>query len=148
MKIIKMNVALFVLLLSGCEVVGYQSYESGIGYSSTYTTNNVYSVSYTGASSANFAKISDLALLRSAEIAIENGYDYFIIAEEKNNEFRTGRLAIGKMSSVGSGGNGRKIKPKRELIIHCFKDKPTGIFYDAQELNRTLKDDYQINNSI
>ncbi|MBT5187229.1 MAG: hypothetical protein HOH19_00810 [Kordiimonadaceae bacterium] len=133
-----------IFALTGC-VTGtrnYQEFSDGVGYKSEFTKDNIYRVSYIGTSTIGFKKLNDLVFLRSAELAIEKGYDYFIITKSSNNR---------KQAPNFSGGVGvisvPSQKPWREsnLVIKLFKFDPGGEVYNARQVEATLKEKYNIN---
>jgi hypothetical protein len=51
------------------------------GFSSTQLDVNVFQVSFRGNGYTKRERANDFALLRSAEVALENGYEFFVIVE-------------------------------------------------------------------
>lgn len=154
----------FIVALAGCNTSQYQSYQSGIGYQSESRTENIYRVSYTGTRTTKIDKVNDFAMLRSAELTLEKGYSHFAIISAENNEnaaqnktdmsARTLTGVSGGSSPTGGVGAsassldmGAEIagpKAKSELTIVMYNEKPLGISYDASEINRALKQEYEI----
>ncbi|MBT5187228.1 MAG: hypothetical protein HOH19_00805 [Kordiimonadaceae bacterium] len=126
------------LILSGCMTGKYHTLNTiGNGYSSKQIANSTYHVSYVDKPLSDFEKINDFALLRAAEITLENGYYYFIIEDEKNNE----KDLIFSRTYPDMA----MPKAKSQLYINCFKNKPEGVSYDARQISDALRDEYQIN---
>ena len=74
-----------ILILSGC-ATDYQrqgttllEWWDGYGYSSTQIDTNVFQVTFKGNTYTGRDRANDFSLLRSAELALENGYEYFVI---------------------------------------------------------------------
>ncbi len=105
-----------------------------------------------------------MALLRSAEIALQNDFRYFaIVSNDSTNSYSsfstpqatttTGTLNMygnnGAINthSVTSGGQAYLIsKPSTTNIIACFKKKPKGlgVVYDASFIVQSLRAKYRV----
>lgn len=72
-----------IFLISGC-ATSYQAKGAMGGFSSTQLAENVFDVKFSGNGFTSPEKASDFALLRSAELAIEQGYGYFAILDSQN----------------------------------------------------------------
>lgn len=110
-------------------------------------------------------RVSDFTLLRSAEIAIENGYRYFVIVESekysKSGTYTTPTTSHTTGSAVVSGNyihgsatttsHGGKTyvssKPRENNTILCFKDKPDieGLVFEATFIIKSIKAKYGMN---
>ncbi|MBL4602371.1 MAG: hypothetical protein JKY84_06490 [Emcibacteraceae bacterium] len=146
---------LMALLLSGCITGNYQSFSSGVGYKSEQQGDNIYYVTYTGSSNTDIKKANDFALLRSAELTLEKGFNYFVITEARNNKFELGKARkslavlsdngrVGGNTAVASRGTISGPKAKSELTISLFQDEPDSISYDARVIEKALKEEYEI----
>ena len=71
---------LFVLLLTAC-ATAYQSHSFSGGYSSIQLNENSFVVAFVGNGYTSQETSSAYALLRSAEIAKMNGFQYFSIVD-------------------------------------------------------------------
>lgn len=149
------------LLLTGCVTGDYQAYNGGVGYISDHQEDNIYQVTYTGTRTTKAEKVNDFVLLRSAELTLEQGFKYFVIAEATNNKNErrsvdANALADGSRTNysaaeggatfgaVGAPSGPIRAMPKSTLVIHMFNDKPESISYDAAIISRALKDEYEI----
>ena len=135
-------------LISGCVTGNYQSYSSGVGYQSEQQDGDAYHVTYTGSEKSKIEKVNDFALLRSAELTLEKGFNYFVITEATNNKNMLANLAYAEIPGNGLRLTqaGRRLsgpKPKSELTILLFHDKPEGITYDARVIEKALKEEYK-----
>tara|TARA_A200000113_G_scaffold225930_2_gene248811 strand:- start:2085 stop:2654 length:570 start_codon:yes stop_codon:yes gene_type:complete len=72
-----------VLTLSAC-ASPYQSKGFSGGFSETQLSENVFQVSFRGNGYTSSERASDFAMLRSAELTLENGYKYFALADNQN----------------------------------------------------------------
>lgn len=163
----------FSFLLVGCATT-YQSESFSGGFSSTQLDENVFQVTFKGNAFISPEKANDYALLRSAEIALEKGYKFFVISETQKysiestyttpttattnlnsnsygsayhygNNFNYSGNTYGTATTTFSGGQTYNIsKPRATNIIICFKDKPQGFAYNAEFIINSLKAKYSI----
>jgi hypothetical protein len=120
---------LLCLSLAGC-ATGYHSKGLTGGYSNMKLQDNIFKVTFNGNAYLSMEKARDFALLRSAEITIENGYKYFVVLE-----------ANGSMKIASY------ITPAANMTIECFRDKPDhvkGMIYDAGQIKTNIKKAYNI----
>ncbi len=106
-------VSLTLIALAGCAapgaIYGPSTRAGAPGYAQTQIEANRFSVVYRGAPGATIADVADLALLRAAEITLEQGADWFIVdARATEPSGPSGgtrpRISIG-VGGVGGGGN-------------------------------------------
>jgi len=71
---------LLLLGLVGC-ATGYQPKSFTGGYTDMKLQDNIYRVTFKGNGYSSMERAGDFALLRSAEVTIQNGYKYFIVLE-------------------------------------------------------------------
>ena len=100
---------LSIALLSGCAgaptLYAAQGTVNGAGYSEFRLEPGRYRVSFRGGPGAPVEQVADYALLRAAEIAVRDGYDWFRVSDRLTASSGAGsgpRLSIGG----GSGGYG------------------------------------------
>lgn len=74
---------------------------TGVGFTETRIENDRYRVTFRGGGGASAAQVSDYALVRAADLALQNGYDWFIVDQRWTE--RTGS-GSGPRFSVGAGG--------------------------------------------
>ena len=79
---------LLSVLLSSCTTTSYQELDSSVGYwdEKVDQSADTFKIGFDGAewnrnSIAEQEKVMDYALLRSAEVALDNGFRYFVISE-------------------------------------------------------------------
>lgn len=157
-----LQIALVLVLLQGC-ATNYQSSGFSGGYSETQLDENVFRVTFSGNGYTSGERASDFALLRSAELALKNGYKYFVIIATDNytssSTYTTpttsnttayfhgsGNYAYGNATTTTYGGQTYNIfKPSSTNTIMCFKEKPEGGFsYNADFVYRNIKAQYGI----
>ena len=125
----KILTVLLCLGLAGC-ATGYHSKGFTGGYSNMKLQDNIFKVTFRGNAYSSMERTGNFALLRSAEITIENGYKYFVVLE--TNGFI-------KIFSY--------IMPATDMTIECFQDKPVhvkGMIYDAGQIKTNIKNAYGI----
>ncbi len=156
------------LLVSGC-ATGYQRQGWTGGYTNMKIQDDIFKVSFRGNAYCGQGKAEDFVLLRSAEVALENGYKYFVIIDEKSrtrtSAYTTPVTAQTHGTATAYGGSGYAQgsysgttyysggqtyilhKPSTTNIIKCFKEKPeniSGIVYDAEQVRNNIKDQYNL----
>jgi hypothetical protein len=126
-------IAVAVLIMQGC-ATKYQKDGFSGGYSETKLDEKSFQVLFAGNGNTSREKVTDFALLRSAEVTLENGFQYFVITKAAVTE-KHDRDGYGKPYSRFSSAN----------IITCFKDKPENIiFYDAKVIYKNTAEKYGI----
>lgn len=133
------------------------------GFVDTKIQEGVYRIAYIGEGHSSAGTISDYALLRAAEVALENNYKHFIIIESAQDS-RTRSYTMpaqantyGNVNALGAytantyvtGGQTYTIdQPSANMIIKCFVEKPAEqngvIIYAAEEVRANLKAQYKI----
>jgi len=128
-----------------------------VGFSEFKIEPGRYRVTFRGGSGAPMAVVADYALLRAADLAIADGYDWFRVVDRYvvQNGYESGpRVAIGAgggsggySSGMGVGvgtsfnlGGGPAIAQTLEVIMGKG-DPPTGLrieAYNAREVRRTI----------
>jgi len=158
-------VAVGLLFFSGCAGTGYHAVGFTGGYTDVKIQDGIFRVSFRGNSFISKDKVQNLALLRSAEVALENGYSYFVVLEGESGTNQvlyttpmTSRT-YGTVNTYGSSGTyqgnttysgGQTYsfnKPQTILMIKGFKEKPevsSSIIYDAEQIKTNLKKQYKI----
>ncbi len=171
----KLHVLLIAAVtLAGC-ATAYQPQGATGGFSESQLDENVFQVTFKGNGYTDRDRANDFALLRSAEIALEKGYKYFVIVDaqqySKNSSYTTPTTATtnvnantygsaygygnsvnysgntyGTATTTYSGGQTFHIsKPRTTNTIVCFKEKPEGFSYNAEFLAKSLKEKYELN---
>src|SRR5690606_35349741 len=80
---------------------------TSVGFSDYRIETGRYRVSYTGGGGAPMAQVADYALLRAAEVALRDGYDWFRVVDRQDRTIGAGRGGAPRVSvGVGSGSGG------------------------------------------
>lgn len=151
------------IILSACATT-YQPQGLSGGFSETQLDTNVFKVSFRGNGYTHAERAEDLALLRSAELTLKNGFTHFAVIDSQSREkhgtytpptqsYTTanatayGNSAYGTAQTTTYGGQTFHIsKPSTTNTIMCFKEKPDiqGLVYDAQFLCNSLGSKYKV----
>jgi len=146
--------SLAVLLLAGCALISpiptpYGPYGNTGGYGETKIQDNVFKVAFSGNAYTSSGQVENFALLRSAEVTIENGYRYFVIVD-RGTETQTDTKVWSSPDFVFGGKETHSRtdhKPRAWLTIQCFKEKPENsstIIYDAGQVRDNIKTQYRL----
>ena len=146
--------ALFaVFSLGGCATSISAKYQAASdstgGYSETKLGENMYIVSFYGNSSTSVSQLLDFILLRSAEITLQKGHNYFAtIAVEKHDGAHKLVMSVRTVPQSWElnrfWSTGLRSKKRSQsytyLVIMTFEDKPGPYVYEA---SRVLKNGIQ-----
>jgi len=151
------------VVLSSC-ATPYQRTGFTGGFSETQLQPNVFSVHFRGNGYTSRQRSSDFTMLRCAELALQNGFTHFVIADSsqttKTSMYNTGgssrtygtvnkigNTSYGSFNTHHSGGTSVPInKPRSSYTIVCFREKPEGnaLAFDAAFLANSLRHKYGI----
>lgn len=159
-------IAIVAFLVQGC-ATGYHSSGFSGGYSETQLDENVFKISFRGNGYTGRERVADFTLLRSAELALENGYKYFVIIDANsytsNSTYTTpttshttgsahtyGNHTYGSATTTTTGGQTYNIsKPSSSNTIVCFKEKPEeGFSYNAEFIYKSITQKYGIKKPV
>lgn len=158
----KAIIILAAIALSAC-ATSYQSKGLTGGFDETQLDKNVFRITFTGNGYTKSDRAEEMALLRSAQVALKHGFTHFSIVEGKTNteygSFTSPNISTttGTVSTFGNtsyvnarttGGAQTFIvrRPSATNTIVCFNGKPeaTGFFYDAQFIFSSLGKKYGV----
>ncbi|MFC1501073.1 hypothetical protein ACFL58_01315 [Elusimicrobiota bacterium] len=156
----KIAVLSVCFLMFGC-TTGYHQYKSKDGFSEKTINKNTFSIKFVGNVYTSLEKVEDFALLRSAEIASKNGFNYFSVTDKKIFEdtksyvtmsgataYNGGYRPGGSVDSNFFGRQRHKFKrPTAEKTIKCFVNKPQKSnlkIYKAEEVIKTISAKYKL----
>ena len=146
-------------ILTGCAssptLYAPQSAQSRGGYTEYRLEAGRYRVTFQGNPGAPVNQVSDYALLRSAELALRDGYDWFRVADRVTQQTGSGRgstLSIGggsgsygRSSGVGVGlgtsfnlGPGPAVSSSMEVVFGKGAPPRDADVYDARAIVRTV----------
>lgn len=150
-----------ILYLTGC-ATSYQPQGFSGGYSETKLGENIFRVSFRGNGYTSRERASDFTLLRSADLALQNGFNYFVVVTSDKatdvsafttptTSHTTGSIygnsnyAYGSATTTTHGGNTYFVsKPSMMNTIICYKEKPdiNGMVFDARFISREIRRKY------
>ena len=108
-----MKIVLFlaISLLSACATT-YQpySYVGGGGYKDVQLSQNGFKVTFEANGYTSTTQATDMALLRSADLTIQNGFKYFVVVSAADDSsgmiYRTPTTTTATVSGVGNTAYG------------------------------------------
>ncbi|MES2279943.1 MAG: hypothetical protein V4542_00875 [Pseudomonadota bacterium] len=152
-----------VVLLAGC-ASPYQKNGMGGGFDETQLDANVWRVSFKGNGYTKGERTEDLALLRSADLTLMNGYSFFVLADARSrtdvgsyttplvarttsNAYRVGNQVYGSATTNFTGGQTTFIsRPTAMNTVVMFKEKPAtdAMVFDAAFICQSIGKKYEI----
>lgn len=144
--------AALLLGLMGC-ATAYQPSGYRGGFSDSQLATDIFRITFQGNAVTTPDRAEEMALLRSAEVAINNGFNYFVIVKEKSRSDVTSissptfAYTDKKGNTSFYGGDEETIsRPSTTNTIRCFINKPdsNGIIYDAKFLYASLAKKYGV----
>ena len=154
----KMMILGLCILLAGCAATPtpYQKCKESLlgatgGYEDVKIQDSVYAISFTGNAYMTQGMVNNLALLRGADITLDNGYEYFVLLEEEDiTREISGEDASGDVVRFRKMYNQEKYAyniPERYIIIKCYEEEPFDIpttVYKAEEVRSNLREAFAI----
>jgi hypothetical protein len=163
-KMERLMISLVVVVLlsgmGGC-ATPYKKTGFGGGYYEMKVQDDIFKVGFSGNAYIGSDRVKGFTLLRCAEVALENGYCYFVILDE--DSYITQRTITTRSREKATVydyygfPHGRIVttvpetttysKPSASNLIQCFKEKPFGIstvIYDAEQVKTNLRNQYGI----
>jgi hypothetical protein len=125
-------------VLTAC-ATPYQNNGLRGGYTERKIKEHVFEISFGGNGMTTRQRATDFALLRSAELTLEQGGHYFVIIDSKR------LLKIEKNSvDMGSGtpSTYHVQQPRATNTIVIFENKPDIESYDARDVQQSLNKKY------
>lgn len=123
-------------LLSAC-VTGYAPSTGGDGFSETQLSPTSFQVTFRGNTKTTPERAYDFALLRAAELALNNKCPYFVV----NSALAGDNGSAGVMISNAFVA---KKKPEVSLSIRIYSAKPAGDSLDSAYVRNSVRTKYQI----
>lgn len=156
-------IILTIFTFFGC-ATSYRSRGFNGGYSETQLDTNVFRVSFNGNSYTSREKVYDYTLLRCAELALNNGFKFFIIADSSNSATYgtyTTPTTTNTRTDVNVSGNTARAtseattyggqtfvtsKPSSINTIICYKNKPdiSTLIYNAELIYESIRKQYHL----
>jgi hypothetical protein len=164
------KLSIFIFVISGCTGTAYQ--KSGLtgGFSETKLGENMYQVNFRGNGFTSRERAADFTLLRSAELTINEGYQYFSITSGESstdisfhktpartrtdfnattygNSYTNTAQTYGTARTRTTGGQVYSVSsPRQSNTIIMFHEKPDDIEpYDARFIYQSIRKKYGMN---
>ena len=148
---------LLLLFLNAC-ATSLQPDNYAERISSQKLDHNTFVISWQGSTVTGGDRAVDLTLLKSAETALQNGFNYFVIVatgesvkttayttpENSNGQLDNYLQDVGYEATVVGTNTYHHADPGAINTIVCFKEKPGGFAYAALFLKATLRHKYQL----
>jgi hypothetical protein len=150
---------LAALALAGCATPGPTLYQPAagpraVGYSEYRIEPGRYRITFQGGPGAPAQRVEDLALLRAADVALAQGYDWFRVADRSFHGepdhgpyigLGVGGASFGRHSAVGLGvsngfslGGGPSVATTLEVVMGKGPRPGGADVYDARALRENL----------
>lgn len=153
-KLGRLILAAAICLLSAC-ATEYQPRGLTGGFSETALAPDTYKIVFLGNGFTDPDRANDYALLRAADLALLNGYPYFVILDEQNTLRQTTAYmpttttisaSHGRATATTYGGQPFTINfPHSTEFVKFLKEKPAdGEAFDAAFVQHSLKTKYGI----
>jgi len=143
-----------LVALAGCAAPApYQPFgESGAGYFSDALSPAKFSVAFSGNSGSGSTRVSDYALLRAAEVTLENKFSYFVVLRRALSSLPNVTPADMELAMIGPPGShkvpGGTGDLTMDLVIHCYSQPPPPKqqiqIYDAQQIAAQIRKKYAL----
>ena len=115
--------------------------ESANGYFDVKLQEGMYEILFNGNENTTARRANDFALLRAAEVCLDNGYQSFEVVR-KTEDFTEKEVDSGVKIFGGTLSNIENSEPKITLVVRCSKKQD--LLYKAQELKTNLRTRYKI----
>jgi hypothetical protein len=147
------------LMLGACAstptVYGPAAGPQAVGFSELRIEPGRYRITFRGGPGAPPEQVSDYALLRAAELAVAEGYDWFRVTDRVLSQVAadngprvsigTGSSSFGRRSAVGVGlgtsfdlGGGPSLAQTLEVLMGKGARPPGADIYDARAVSREI----------
>jgi hypothetical protein len=100
--------------------------------------DNRFLIDYRGGAANADAQTVDLTLLRSAEIALQHGFHFFIVIDATASSLQVGA----EDAATYDGQRYQLASPGASNTIVCFRQKPPGFAYVALFVKASLRNKY------
>ncbi len=128
--------SLLSLILAGC-ATGYVASNGGDGYSETQLADDNYQVTFRGNTKTTQERAHDLALLRSAEIALSKGYSYISVSFSATGDNGSAGVIVNNMVIS-------KRKPEVSINVRMSKTKANSGYLDAAFVRKNIRTKYEL----
>lgn len=120
--------------------------ESGFrgGFNEVKLDDRVYQITFKGNAYTSGQRVADFSLLRAAELALENGYPYFAVVNDKDSQESGIVTNPGSMNVAPSVSSYTKYGSTK--TIYLMRDREEGVFaYNAKTIYESIRATYGMN---
>lgn len=128
-----LTTGLLTLLLAGCSTSYHQKGFFGDGYSDYRVNQDKFAVTFRGNEFTDSEDVRRFALVRAAELTLQNGFRYFKILSEKDVSRQAVEISTKENEISTLKRKVKKEAPGIDLMIRCFDQEPGGDVIDARE---------------
>ncbi len=146
------------VMFSGCASTQYVERKGnfwGSGHYESKIQDDVFKVGYTGVASTMRDQAEDLALLRCADVTLNNGYTHFVVQDKNTTSYTHSSYTPlmpydYKGATYYTGGySSTYSNPDIYFVIRCFHGKPLDLdasqtVYDAADVRANLRERYKL----
>jgi hypothetical protein len=146
--------AIMAISVSACQTAN--PYPDGPGFYETQVESNRYRITYVAPNGMPRQRAEDFLLLRAADTALQNGYDWFeVVGRAADIDQRSGgpRVSVGTGTSsfggntaIGLGlgtsfdlGGGPRSVLNMEIVLGSGAAPSAANIYDAQDVSQTIR---------
>lgn len=117
------------------------------GYFDTMLQTGVYDITFNANEETEIKRAQDFALLRAAEVCLENGYQSFSVVNSSNNS----KTETDVVTNTNTNNNNysfsysylvSETKPRVSILIQCSLTKD--LFFDAKSISTNLRKKYKL----
>lgn len=117
------------------------------GYFDTILQTGVYDITFNANGETEFKQAQDFALLRAAEVCLENGYRSFAVINSTDNsqtetDVVTNTNAYNSNYSFSYSYTISETKPKVSIMVQCSPNM--NLFFNAESIRANLRKKYNI----
>lgn len=163
------SIAVLALFSTAC-ASSYKPVGLGGGYSETQLSENAFTISFRGNGYTSWERATDFALLREAEVTLDNHYRYFItvdsakeakqfvVSTPSQSSTTSSASVVGQsfgptfvgtaqgqsITTTHPGNSFLVTKPRVSNTIVCFVERPqvAVLVYDAEFLSGSIRSKY------
>lgn len=145
----KIFIILSISLLCGACATPYKaaSKPTSNGYFDTLLQTGVYDITFNANGETAIKRAQDFALLRAAEVCLENGYQSFSVINSSNNS-KTETDVVTNTNTYNSNYSYSysyvvsETKPRVSIMIQCSSEM--NLFFNAENIRENLRKKYKI----
>ena len=125
--------SLQLLLLAGCSTSYHQKGFFGDGYSDYRVNQDKFAVIFRGNEYTDSEDVRRFAMMRAAELTLQNGFRYFTVISEKDISRHAVETSTRENDDRINSRKEKKLAPGIDLMIRCFDKELGGDAIDARE---------------